>query len=101
MVCEFDLDRAVVDQFRRSGAADLIHLVASDPDEEDHRSAIFEIEAGLHGPEGDLAMTIGPNGHRGGLDQVEVVALPEVSLDDPPPANELAVARPGHGDAPA
>jgi hypothetical protein len=57
--------------------------------------------AGLHGPEGDLAMAVRSDGHGGGRDQVEVVTIPQVGLDDPPAADDPAVHRRRHGEAPA
>jgi hypothetical protein len=50
----------------------------------------------LHGAEGDFATAVGPDGQHGGADEIEEVPLPEVGLNDPPPADELAVGVPGH-----
>jgi hypothetical protein len=43
---------------------------------------------------------VGPDGHHGGFDQVEVGTIPQIGLDDPPPANQSAVHRDGHSEAP-
>src|SRR5688572_15698551 len=98
MVSELDLKRAVVEQFGRSRTADLVHLIEPEPREEDHGSAVFKIEPGLHGAKSDLAMAIRSNGHHRGLNQIEVVAIPQVGLNDPPLAYELTACRGGHGD---
>jgi hypothetical protein len=62
---------------------------------------VFKFEAGLHGAVGDRAMTVRSEGHDGGGDQVEVVTIPQVGLDDPPAADEPAVHRHRHREAPA
>ncbi len=48
--------------------------------------SIGKVEPGLQGAEGDLAVTVGPDHHDRGRDEVEVVALPDVGFDDPPAA---------------
>ena len=53
-------------QLGRSGAGELVHVVKTGPGEEDHRLSVVEVEAGLHGAEGDLAVAIGPDGQHGG-----------------------------------
>ena len=80
---------------------DLVHLVEAGPGEEDYRAAGLEREAGLQGTVGDLAMAVRADGHGGGGDQVEVVTIPQVGLDDPPAADEAAIHRRRHGEAPA
>ena len=97
MVCELDFDRPVVEQLSRAGTVDVVHFVEPGPGEEDHGAAVFEVEAGLHGAEDDLAVAIRSNGHHGRLDQIEVVTIPEIGLDDPPAANQLAVHWRRHG----
>ena len=62
VISEGDLDRAIVAQFGRAVAADFVDLVESGPCEEDHRGAVAEIEAGLQGAKGYLAVVVGPNG---------------------------------------
>jgi hypothetical protein len=99
VVGERDLERAVVLQLGRSRAADLVHLLEPRPGEEDRQPGVLELEAALHGPEGDLASAVAPDGHHGGFDQVEVGTIPQIGLDDPPPANQLAVHRDAHGEA--
>ena len=57
-------------------------------------AALKRAEAGLHGAESDLAMPIGADGDRGGFDQIEIVAIPQVGLNDTPSAKERMF---GHG----
>jgi hypothetical protein len=45
------------------------------------------------GAEGELASAVLGEGHGGWLDQLEVVAVPQIGLDDPPPADQLAILR--------
>ncbi len=52
-------------------------------------------------PEGNLAVAVGPDVQHGGPAEVELVALPKVGRDDPPPAGQPAAHRGGHGEAPA
>ncbi len=56
----------------------------------------LELQPGLQGAEGDLAMAVGADDHHRGLDEVEMVALPDVGLDDPPAADHAAPDRCGH-----
>jgi hypothetical protein len=62
------------------------------PGEGDRGWAIFEIEARLHGAECDFAMAIGTYGNAGRLDEVEVIAIPQIGLDNPPFADERVIA---------
>ena len=55
VVGEVDLDCAVVEEFGGSFAFDLVSLVASGPPEGDGVAGIFDLEAGFHGAESDLA----------------------------------------------
>ena len=55
----------------------------------------------LHGPEGESAVSMVFEGHVGGLDEVEVIAIPQIGLDDPPGADQGAWMIPCHGGAPA
>lgn len=75
MIVELDLQRAVLEEIGRSGAADLVHLVEPGPGEGGVGSALGKIEAGLKGAEGDLAVAVGADDRHGGRDQVEIVAL--------------------------
>ena len=45
MVVELDLQRAVLEEFGRSGAADLVHFVEPGPGEGDVRASVGEVEA--------------------------------------------------------
>ena len=61
------------------------------PREPDRRPAVFDVEAGLESAEGDFAATV--VGDRDGRwpTEVEMIAIPNVGLDDPPTADECAV----------
>lgn len=99
MVGEFDLERAVVEQFGRAGAADLVYLVEPDPGEEYHGPAIFEVEPGLQRAEGTFAMAIVLNDDAGRAAEVEMVTVPSVRLGGPPVPDKLAIHWGGHGRA--
>ncbi|MBZ9673175.1 hypothetical protein [Mesorhizobium sp. ES1-3] len=75
VVGECDLDRAVVKQFSRAIATDLVHLVEARPCEEYHIGAIAEIEASLQSAKGDLAVVARFNGDSGAIDKVEMIAI--------------------------
>jgi hypothetical protein len=55
VVGELDLDGAVVEKFRRALAMNFVHFVETFPGEADRAAAVFDIEAGLQGAEGDFA----------------------------------------------
>ena len=76
MVRESDLDRAIVEQFGMTVTGDLVHFVESGPCERDHGLVVSEIERRLHRAEGDFAMTVGPDGDCGRLNQVEIIPIP-------------------------
>lgn len=97
MVSELDLEGAVVEKLGRTGAFDVVRLVEAFPCKERHGAAVFEVEAGLHGAEPDLAAAIGADGDRGGPDQVEMIAISQIGLDNPPAADDLAVGWSGQG----
>ncbi len=61
VVFEFDLEGAVEQKCGRAGAGDLVHLVEACPAKADLVGAIIDVEAGLHGPEGDVAVPTGLN----------------------------------------
>ena len=50
VVCELDLDRAVVEKFGGSFAIDLVAFLASGPVEADRVARVFDFEAGLQTP---------------------------------------------------
>jgi hypothetical protein len=70
----------------------------SGPCEEYHRRAVAEIEAGLHDAKGNFAMIAGPDGDHGGRCQIEIVPIPQVRLDDPPAADQVAALGCRHDD---
>ena len=45
---------------------------------------------------GDLTVVVRSDGDRGGIDKVEMIAIPKIGLDDPPAADQLAVRRRTH-----
>ena len=51
---------------------------------------VAEIETRLQCTEGDFAVAVGSDHDRGGLDQVEMAAIPKIGLDDPPAADQAA-----------
>jgi hypothetical protein len=63
--------------------------------------AVGEIEARMKRAEGDLAVAVGADRQRGRPAEVEVASLPEVRRDDPPAADQPAIHRGAHGEAPA
>lgn len=50
----------------------------------------------VHGAEGDLATVAGADGDRGQPIEIEIVALSQIGLDDPPCADERVIADGGH-----
>jgi hypothetical protein len=78
------------------GRAELIHhvtLVEVLRGLEHEDAAVGEVERGVHGHEGQLALPVVPDANEGGVYQIEVVAIPHVGPDDAPPADHLARAR--------
>ena len=61
--------------------------------------AVFDVEAGLQRAEGDFAASVRSNEDRRRTAEVEILAIPDVGLDDPPAADELAVHRRSHAGA--
>ena len=55
MVCDFDLDCVVIEEFGGSFALDLVAFFASGPMEANRVARIFDFETSLQGAEGDLA----------------------------------------------
>ncbi|MDW9452078.1 hypothetical protein GOA58_31780 [Sinorhizobium meliloti] len=76
MVRERNFDCAIVEQFGMTVTRDLVHFVAFGPSGGGHGRAVAELEARLHRTEGDFAMSIGPDGDCGGLNQVEMISIP-------------------------
>ena len=62
---------------------------------------IGELKQKLQRAEDDLAMAVAADRHVGRLDEVEVTAVPQVRLDDPPFADERAFHHSRHGGAPS
>jgi hypothetical protein len=61
VVFEFDLERAIRPELGGAGTRDLIHLVEPGPGEANLVWALIDVEAGLQGSKGDLALTVGPD----------------------------------------
>jgi hypothetical protein len=57
---------------------------------------VFDVEAGLERAEGDFAAAMVGDRDRRGPAEVEISLIPDVGLDDPPAADELAVRRRAH-----
>ena len=64
MVCELDLDRAVVEEFGGSFALDLVTFVAPGPTEADRVAGVFDFEAGFQCAKGDFAVLRGDRQRR-------------------------------------
>jgi hypothetical protein len=62
---------------------------------------IFEVHVAVHGAEGEGAAAVHAEADAGGLDQVEIVAVPQVGFDDPPRADERVGGGPAHAGASA
>jgi len=88
VVKEFDLDRAVVEEFGGSFALDFVPF----PVKTDRGAGVFDFETGLQGAKGDVA-ALGRDRQRRRAGEIEVSTIPEVSLDDPPAADQSAVRR--------
>ena len=86
----------VVFEFGRSGAADLVAFVETRPIEENDAAAALEFQGGVDGAEGELASSVPGKGYLGRLDQIEIVAIPEIGLDDPPPADQFTARGGAH-----
>src|SRR4051794_17583573 len=56
MILELDLEGSVVLKLGGASSGDLVHFVEAGPGEADLGGSIVDVEAGLHGPEGDLAV---------------------------------------------
>jgi hypothetical protein len=50
----------------------------------------------VDGAEGKFAAAVLAKGDVGRLDQIEVVAIPQIGLDDPPPADQLTARGGAH-----
>src|SRR5262249_4929496 len=97
---QLDFDGAIVLQFGRSVAGDLVSLVEPAPSEEDDAAAVSEFHGGIDDAEGELTASVLAELEVSRFDEVEVVAIPEVRLEDPPPADQLAASWGGHAAAP-
>ena len=94
-VFKLDLDRAVVEEFGGPFAIDFVAFFATGPVEADRVACVFDFETGLQSAEGDFAALRGDRQLRRAA-EIKVSAVPEVSLDDPPAADQSAVRRGVH-----
>jgi hypothetical protein len=99
MVLGLDLQRAVVEEFGGPRASDFVHFVEALPVEGDVGASIGEFEARLERAEGDLPAPVGADVQHGRPAEVEVVSLPEVGCDDPPPTDQPTVHGRAYGEA--
>jgi hypothetical protein len=98
VVGEFDLDCAVIQEFGGCFALDLVAFVASGSTEADRVAGVFDLEDGLESAEGDFAVPCGDR-QGGRTAEIEIFAVPEIGLDDPPAADQAAVGRGLHAEA--
>jgi hypothetical protein len=92
-------DGAVILEFGRSVAGDLFAFVETAPAEEDDSTGIFELAARRDAPEGEFRSSLVPDLEIGRLDEIKIVPIPQIGLDDPPPADKFASSGAGHGTA--
>jgi hypothetical protein len=71
-------------------------FVETGPIEEHDALPVSEFHGGVDGAEGELAAAILAKAHIGRLDQIEVVAIPQIRLDDPPPADQFTARGGAH-----
>ena len=57
--------------------------------------AIFEFGSGVDGTEGKLGPAVIADLEIGRFDEIEIVAVPQIGLDDPPSASEFTGDRAG------
>lgn len=73
-------------------AGDFIYFVEADPCESDQGRSVFEVEGRLHCAEGVFATSVDADDDLRLPAEVEIVAIPEVGLDDPPSPSVSAIA---------
>jgi hypothetical protein len=54
--------------------------------------AVFEFHTGIDDTEGELAAPVLADLEVGRFDEIEVGAIPDVCLENPPPADQLAAS---------
>jgi len=69
------------------------------PPERDDAGAIFEFGSGVDGAEGKLGPAVIADLEIGRFDKIEIVAIPKIGLEDPPPANQFARGWASHDNA--
>jgi hypothetical protein len=70
--------------------------IESRPIEEHNALAVSEFEGGVDGAESKFAAAVLAKADVGRLDQIEVVAIPQIGLDDPPPADQFTARSGAH-----
>src|SRR4051812_49723935 len=100
MIVELDLEGSVALKLGGAGSGDLVHFIEAGPGEADLGGSIVDVEAGLHGPEGDLAVPTPPHDQGGGAAKNQGNPVPQGGLDDAPSAHDPGLPSP-HVSAPA
>jgi hypothetical protein len=94
---QLDFEGAIVLQFGRAIARDLVAFVEAAPSEKNDSSAVFDFGGGLDGTEGKFCPTVTTHPEIGWPREIEVVAIPQIGFDNPPLADEFAGGRAHHG----
>src|SRR3954467_12945376 len=94
MIVELDLEGSVILKLGGAGSGDLVHFVEAGPGEADLGGSIVDVEAGLHGPEGDLAVPTRLHAQGRRSAEIQVIPVPQVGLDDAPSAHRRLIRSP-------
>jgi len=94
---QLDFEGAIVLQFGRAIARDLVAFVEAVPSEKDDSSAIFDFGGGRDGTEGKFCPTVTTHSKIGWAREIEIIATPQIGFDNPPLADEFAGGRARHG----
>ena len=81
-----------MEEFGGSFALDLVAFFASVPAKADRVAGVFDLEDGLERAEGDFSALRADREPRRAA-EIEMSAIPEVGLDDPPAADQATVGR--------
>jgi len=94
---QLDFKGAIVLQFGRAIARDLIAFVEAAPSEKNDSSAVLDFGGGFDGTEGKFCPTVTTHPEIGWPRKIEIVAIPQIGFDNPPLAKEFAGGRAHHG----